>query len=151
MAKTNPAFAQIVDHRRPMLPMTDGIKSAVVAGAHAGQAMAVGKAPGLDAETQITENNEAVLRGEETPQQQPEIEDATLNWGRMGQVESTKERGQPEMPTGAASATGFGSVESAGTTSPNPSTLGTELRPVSGSGGSGNWNMSKIANYEIGG
>lgn len=165
MARPNPAFAQVHDHRHPT---RDNVKSAVVAGAHAGQAMAVGKAPGLDddAETQITENNEAVLRGEETPQQQPEIEapaqttdarlrsstsrqnpystDAGLSWGRSGAVEMNPERGAVSIPSGAGEASGFGSPMSSATTTTMPTTLGAELRPVSSHGADGNWNMEAI-------
>lgn len=151
MAKANPAFAQIIDHRRPMLPMTDGIKSAVVAGAHAGATLAAGKV-GID----VDENREQAIRNEEeTPtawqEQQPEVTDGGMSWGKSGQTETTHERGAESIPLSAMESLGIQPQQSSSTT-PEPATLGRPLQPDSPSGSSGNWNASDIfRNTRIGG
>ena len=229
MAKANPAFAQIVDHRRPHLDagalagISRGIGSAAsgvgegigktaiavgsVAKGAAEAAEGVGHAikrvaslgedeseptrqaraaeneaeeakldtPSSEATSgEIAESNAPILRGEARPdaseaQTQPEVSDACLrsnvrhqsaydsgiSWGRSGSVEATRERGQEQIPEGAAAGTGFGAIEIAGSVSPIPATLGRPLQPVSGHGatlGSG-WSMKDIisnTNYSRG-
>jgi hypothetical protein len=91
------------------------------------------------------------LRNRAMHQSAYSVNDSGLSWGRAGQVEATKERGQPQMPAGAASATGFGNVQSASTVTPDPVTLGRPLMPDSPSGSEGNWNAADIfANTRIG-
>ena len=170
MRQPNPAFAQITDHRRPHL---DNIKSAVSVGAHAGETLAAGKVPGLDQPQSgdIAESNRALLNGESKPKAwEPTTEqkdaqtnrhlrssithqsawDAGMHWGRSGAVEVSPDRGAVSMPSGAEASTGFGSPMSSATTSTIPSTLGADVRPVSGSGAQGNQNMGQIAAYKIG-
>lgn len=143
--------SQVFDHRRPM---TDGIKSAVVAGAHAGATLAAGKV-GID----VDENREqAIKNGEETPtawqEQQPEVTDGGMSWGKSGQTETTHERGAESIPLSAMESLGIQPQQSSSTT-PEPATLGRPLQPVSGHGatlGSG-WSMKDIisnTNYSRG-
>jgi len=70
--------------------------------------------------------------------------DATLNWGRAGIVSTTVGHGDvPTMPEGSGVAQG---TTSAKTTSTEPSTLGSSIKPVRSGGASGNQNMAEVIN-----
>jgi len=77
------------------------------------------------------------------------IADGTANWGRGGETTTTRERGSETIP--AAALVSMAIQPQMGTTSPEPDQLSRPVRPDSPHGADGNWNMSDIANYKIGG
>jgi hypothetical protein len=97
------------------------VVGAVRKGVSAGQAVAAGKVPG--------------------------VTDATLSWGRSGEIETTVGHGDtPTLPQGS----GVSGMEvSSASTSTQPDTFG-GLGPPNRSENRA-WNMSDISNYRIGG
>jgi len=159
--KPNPAFANVTCHFPVAQPRqvrdematgssiesqltemeTDSIGSAVKAGAAAGEKIAAGKVPGVDnyneEETAKAKKSGTVVSA-----------DAGVSWGRGGETETTHERSQETIPSGAASAEGI-SPTLMTSVSPEPSTLGRPTVPVPANGAAGNWNMSEISDYKI--
>jgi hypothetical protein len=94
----------------------------------------------------LDERNHAIL----TKGAKPGAVDGGMSWGTgNGGTQTTAERGSETIQPAAREAMG---IEPMNVTqqSPTPTTLGEPLRPVSGSGSHGNFNMSDIANYRIG-
>ncbi len=81
----------------------------------------------------------------EAPEPEP-VNDAVLSLGRGGQVESsTGWHDTPTIPIGAGISSSGEHVATL------PSDFGRPVRPDSPHGADGNWNMSDIANYKVGG
>jgi hypothetical protein len=144
------SFAQVHDHRVPPQDTTKrdprfdpyrtghecdaGIKSAVEAGARAGESVAQGKIPGLNDETYNAEETRKAERAgqvktssEDTPPapEKKHIADETLSWGRSGAVETSVGWGDKPQPN-AATSFQTGSPDLRATP---PSDLGKPLRP----------------------